>query len=45
MLRIETFDRLSGPDGDAVADEGMQLLRFVAPRFEPDVILLPGQAS
>jgi len=40
-LRIETFDRLPGPDGDAVAGEGMRLLRFIAPQLKPDVILVP----
>ena len=40
-LRIETFDRLSGPDGHAVAGEGVRLLGFIAPQLEPDVILVP----
>jgi Winged helix DNA-binding domain len=44
-LRISTFGRLSGPDHHAVAGEGMQLLGFIAPRSEPDVILVPEQAS
>jgi hypothetical protein len=44
-LRIETFDQLSGADGDAVASEGMQLLRFIAPQLEPEIVLLPGQVS
>jgi hypothetical protein len=39
-LRIETFDRLSGVDGDEVASEGMLLLRFIAPQLEPGVVLV-----
>jgi hypothetical protein len=38
-LRIETFDRLSGPDADEVASEGMLLLKFIAPHLEPGVVL------
>jgi hypothetical protein len=40
-LRIETFGQLPGPDSPAVADEGTQLLRFIAPQFKPDVVLVP----
>jgi hypothetical protein len=40
-LRIEAFDRLSGPDRQDTVAEGARLLGFIAPQLDPDVILVP----
>ncbi len=40
-LRIETFGPLPDPDAQAVTDEGVRLLAFIAPQSEPHVTCAP----
>jgi winged helix DNA-binding protein len=43
-LRIDPFAPLSTPDADAVTDEGIRLLAFVAPQADPDIVLAADDA-
>ena len=38
-LRIETFSPLTGSAAQAVTGEGARLLAFIAPRYDPEVVL------